>query len=298
MRILISGASGLIGRTLTERLRSAGDTVQTLVRRKPKQSESEIAWDPEAGVLDSSRLDGVDAVVHLAGKPIDVRWTEATKKAIRDSRVKGTRLLAQAAAGLPTKPKVFICASAVGFYGSRGDEQLDEASAPGQGFLADVCRQWEEAAAPVRDAGIRTVHLRSGIVLARQGGMLARVLPRFKMGAGVVVGTGRQWMSWISLADATAAIQHAIAAADLSGPVNLTTAQPVPNGEFTRTLGKILGRPTLLPFPAFAVKLLFGEMGDELLLAGQKALPKKLLASGFAFAHSDLESALRWALAH
>jgi uncharacterized protein (TIGR01777 family) len=298
VRIVISGASGLIGRALAESLRSAGHTVQTLVRRKPKEPEGEIAWDPEAGVLDSSRLHGVDAVVHLAGKPIDVRWTEATKKAIRDSRVKGTSLLARTAAQLPTRPKVFICASAVGFYGSRGDELLDEASAPGQGFLADVCRQWEEAAAPARDAGLRTVHLRSGIVLSRQGGMLARVLPRFKMGAGVVVGTGRQWMSWISLADATAAIQYAITAADLSGPVNLTTAQPVPNGEFTRTLGKILGRPTLLPFPAFAVKLLFGEMGDELLLAGQKALPKKLLASGFHFAHSDLESALRWALAH
>ncbi|HJX64625.1 MAG TPA: TIGR01777 family oxidoreductase [Polyangia bacterium] len=296
MRILISGASGLIGRALTERLRSAGDTVQTLVRRQPKQSEGEIAWDPEAGVLDSSRLDGVNAVVHLAGKPIDLRWTEATKKSILDSRVKGTRMLAQAVA--QARPKVFICASAVGFYGSRGDELLDENSAQGQGFLADVCRQWEEAAAPARDAGLRTVHLRTGIVLSRQGGMLARVLPRFKMGAGVVVGTGRQWMSWISLADATAAIQHAIAAADLSGPVNLTTAQPVPNGEFTRTLGKILSRPTLLPFPAFAVKLLFGEMGDELLLAGQKALPKKLLASGFHFAHSDIESALRWALAH
>jgi uncharacterized protein (TIGR01777 family) len=298
MRILISGASGLIGRALAESLRSAGDSVRTLVRRKPNESEGEIAWDPEAGVLDSSRLDGVDAVVHLAGKPIDSRWTEATKQAIRDSRVKGTRMLAEAMARLPTRAKVFICASAVGFYGSRGDELLDEGSAPGQGFLANVCRQWEEAAAPARDAGLRTIHLRSGIVLSRRGGMLARVLPPFKMGAGVVVGTGRQWMSWISLADATAAIQYAIAAADLSGPVNLTTAQPVPNGEFTRTLGKILGRPTLLPFPAFAVKLLFGEMGDELLLAGQKAMPQKLLASGFHFAHPDLESALRWALAH
>jgi uncharacterized protein (TIGR01777 family) len=298
MRILISGASGLIGRALAESLRSAGESVRTLVRRKPNESEGEIAWDPEAGVLDSSRLDGVDAVVHLAGKPIDSRWTEATKQAIRDSRVKGTRMLAEAMARLPTRAKVFICASAVGFYGSRGDELLDEGSAPGQGFLANVCRQWEEAAAPARDAGLRTIHLRSGIVLSRRGGMLARVLPPFKMGAGVVVGTGRQWMSWISLADATAAIQYAIAAADLSGPVNLTTAQPVPNGEFTRTLGKILGRPTLLPFPAFAVKLLFGEMGDELLLAGQKAMPQKLLASGFHFAHPDLESALRWALAH
>lgn len=298
MRILISGASGLIGRALAESLRSGGHAVQTLVRRKPKESAGEIAWDPEARVLDSSRLEGVDAVVHLAGKPIDARWTEATKRAIRDSRVKGTGLLAEAAAHLSTKPKVFVCASAVGFYGSRGDESLDETSTSGQGFLPDVCRAWEDAAAPARDAGLRTVHLRSGVVLSRQGGMLARVLPPFKMGAGAVVGTGEQWISWISLADAIAAIQHTITAAGLSGPVNLTSPQPVPNAEFTHTLGKILGRPTLLPFPAFAVRLLLGEMGDELLLAGQRVLPKKLLASGFAFAHSDLESALRWALAH
>ncbi|MGB8299029.1 MAG: TIGR01777 family oxidoreductase [Polyangia bacterium] len=298
MRILISGASGLIGRALAESLRSAGHTVQTLVRRKPNESQGEIAWDPEAGVLDSSRLEGVDAVVHLAGKPIDARWTEATKRAIRDSRVKGTTLLAQAAAQLPTRPQVFICASAVGFYGSRGDEALDETSASGQGFLPDVCRAWEEAGAPARDAGLRTVHLRTGVVLSCQGGMLARVLPPFKMGAGGVLGTGEQWISWISLADVIAAIRYVIASAELSGPVNLTSPQPVPNAEFTHTLGKILGRPTVLPLPAFAVKLLVGEMGDELLLAGQKVLPKKLLASGFTFAHSDLESALRWALAH
>ena len=298
MRILISGASGLIGRALAESLRSAGHTVQTLVRRKPNESQGEIAWDPEAGVLDSSRLEGVDAVVHLAGKPIDARWTEATKRAIRDSRVKGTTLLAQAAAQLPTRPQVFICASAVGFYGSRGDEALDETSASGQGFLPDVCRAWEDAGAPARDAGLRTVHLRTGVVLSCQGGMLARVLPPFKMGAGGVLGTGEQWISWISLADVIAAIRYVIASAELSGPVNLTSPQPVPNAEFTHTLGKILGRPTVLPLPAFAVKLLVGEMGDELLLAGQKVLPKKLLASGFTFAHSDLESALRWALAH
>jgi uncharacterized protein len=298
VRILISGASGLIGRALAESLRAAGHSVQTLVRRKPDESQGEMAWDPEAGVLDSSRLEGVDAVVHLAGKPIDGRWTEATKRAIRDSRVKGTTLLAQAAAQLPTRPQVFICASAVGFYGSRGDEALDETSASGQGFLPDVCRAWEDAAAPARYAGLRTVHLRSGIVLSRQGGILARVLPPFKMGAGGIVGTGEQWISWISLADAIAAIQHVIASAELLGPVNLTSPQPVSNAEFTHTLGKILSRPTVLSLPAFAVKLLLGEMGDELLLAGQKALPKKLLASGFAFAHSDLESALRWALAH
>jgi uncharacterized protein (TIGR01777 family) len=298
VRILISGASGLIGRALAERLRSAGDSVQTLVRRNQEQSEGEIAWDPDAGVLDSSRLDGVDAVVHLAGKPIASRWTEDTKKAIRDSRVRGTKLLAEVVARLPQKPNVFISASAIGFYGPRGDESLDETSTPGRGFLADLCQEWEEAAAPARDAGIRTVKLRTGLVLSRAGGMLARVLPHFKMGAGGVVGTGRQWLSWISLADATAAIQHAIATAELSGPVNLTAPQPVPNLEFSRTLGRLLGRPTLVPLPAFAVKMLFGEMGDELLLAGQRVLPNKLLASGFQFAHSDLVSALQWALAH
>ncbi len=265
----------------------------TLVRRKPEESAGEIGWDPKAGVLDSSRLDGIDAVVHLAGKPIASRWTEETKRAIRDSRVRGTRMLAEVMAQLPRRPKVFIAASAVGFYGSRGDEPLDESSAPGTGFLADVCREWEDAAAPARDAGIRTVHLRTGLVLSREGGLLARVLPPFKMGAGGIVGTGRQWLSWISLADATAAIQYAIGTAELSGPVNLTAPQPVPNAEFVHTLGKILGRPTLVPVPAFAVRLLLGEMGDELLLSGQKVLPKKLLASGFSFAHPDLASARR-----
>jgi uncharacterized protein (TIGR01777 family) len=298
VRILISGSSGLIGRALTERLRSAGDSVLTLVRRKPEEAAGEIGWDPDAGVVDSSRLDNLDAVVHLAGRPISSRWTEETKTKIRDSRVRGTKLLAEVVARLPKKPKVFISASAIGFYGPRGDEPLDESSTPGSGFLADVCQEWEAAAAPARDAGIRTVHLRTGLVLSRAGGMLAQVLLPFKMGAGGVVGTGRQWLSWISLADATAAIQHAIATAELSGPVNLTAPQPVPNLEFARTLGKLLGRPTLFPLPAFAVKMLFGEMGDELLLAGQRVLPNKLLVSGFQFTHSDLVSALQWALAH
>ena len=298
MRILISGASGLIGRALTERLRSAGDSVQTLVRRNPEEAEGEIGWDPDAGVLDASRLDGLDAVVHLAGRPISSRWTEETKAEIRDSRVRGTKLLAEVVSQLPREPKVFISASAIGFYGLRGDEPLDETSTPGSGFLADVCQEWEAAAAPARDAGIRTVCLRTGLVLSRAGGMLAQVLLPFKMGAGGVVGTGRQWLSWISLADAAAGIQHAIATAELSGPVNLTAPQPVPNAEFVRTLGKLLGRPTLIPLPAFAVKVLFGEMGDELLLSGQRVLPQKLLASGFQFAHLDLESALRWALAN
>jgi len=298
MRILISGASGLIGRALAERLRSAGDEVRTLVRRKPNAAKGEIAWDIDAGARDTSGLHGLDAVVHLAGKPIASRWTEESKQAILDSRVLGTRKLAEAVAQLPDKPSVFISASAVGFYGSRGDESLDEDSASGQGFLADVCRQWEAASRPARDAGIRTVELRTGIVLSRAGGMLARVLPHFRMGAGGVVGTGQQWLSWISLADAVAGIQHAIATTALSGPVNLTSPQPVHNVEFSRTLARLLGRPSLVPLPVFAVKLLFGEMGEELLLAGQKVLPKRLLASGFQFSHPDLESALRWTLTH
>jgi hypothetical protein len=298
MRILISGASGLIGRALAERLRSAGDEVRTLVRRKPNAAKGEIAWDIDAGARDTSGLHGLDAVVHLAGKPIASRWTEESKQAILDSRVLGTRRLAEAVAQLPDKPSVFISASAVGFYGSRGDESLDEDSASGQGFLADVCRQWEAASRPARDAGIRTVELRTGIVLSRAGGMLARVLPHFRMGAGGVVGTGQQWLSWISLADAVAGIQHAIATTALSGPVNLTSPQPVHNVEFSRTLARLLGRPSLVPLPVFAVKLLFGEMGEELLLAGQKVLPKRLLASGFQFSHPDLESALRWTLTH
>jgi hypothetical protein len=298
VRILISGASGLIGRALTKRLRSAGDSVQTLVRRNPEKAEGEVGWDPDAGVLDASRLDGLDAVVHLAGKPIASRWTEENKRAIRDSRVRGTKLLAEVVARLPRQPRVFVSASAIGFYGPRGDEPLDETSVPGTGFLADVCQEWEAAATPARNGGIRTVHLRTGLVLSRAGGMLAQVLLPFKMGAGGVVGTGRQWLSWISLADATAAIQHTIATAELSGPVNLTAPEPVSNAEFVRTLGKLLSRPTLIPLPAFAVKVLFGEMGDELLLSGQRVLPKKLLASGFQFAHSDLGSALQWALAN
>ena len=298
MRILISGASGLIGRALTDRLRSAGDSVQILVRRKPQAAKDEIWWDIDAGVLDSARLSGLDAVVHLAGKPIASRWTEETKQSIRDSRVRGTKKLAELVAQLPQKPKVFISASAVGFYGSRADESLDEDSPAGAGFLADVCCEWEAASWAARDAGIRTVQLRTGIVLSGAGGMLARVLPHFRMGAGGIVGTGQQWLSWISLADALAAIEHVIATAGLVGPVNLTAPQPVPNLEFSRTLARLLGRPTLVPLPAFAVKVLFGEMGEELLLSGQKVIPKRLTDSGFSFAHPDLDSALHWALTH
>jgi len=298
VRILISGASGLIGRALTDRLRSAGDSVQILVRRKPQAAKDEIWWDIDAGVLDSARLSGLDAVVHLAGKPIASRWTEETKQSIRDSRVRGTKKLAELVAQLPQKPKVFISASAVGFYGSRADESLDEDSPAGAGFLADVCCEWEAASWAARDAGIRTVQLRTGIVLSGAGGMLARVLPHFRMGAGGIVGTGQQWLSWISLADALAAIEHVIATAGLVGPVNLTAPQPVPNLEFSRTLARLLGRPTLVPLPAFAVKVLFGEMGEELLLSGQKVIPKRLTDSGFSFAHPDLDSALHWALTH
>ena len=295
LRILVSGASGLVGTALSAFLRNKGHEVHALVRHKPDPAKKEVGWDPFAGVLDASRLDGFDSVVHLAGESLASRWTDVKKKAILDSRVRGTRMLSEVVSLLPQKPKVFVSASAVGFYGARGDEVLDESSSPGTGFLPDVCRQWEDAASYARDAGISTVSLRTGIILSSKGGALARMLTPFKWGAGGVVGSGKQWMSWISLTDEAAAIHHALTT-DLSGPVNLTAPNPVTNGEFTKTLGKVLGRPAVFPLPGFVVKLLFGEMGDELLLKGQKVLPKKLTVSGFRFFHPDLESALRFEL--
>jgi uncharacterized protein (TIGR01777 family) len=243
--------------------------------------------------LDASRLDGLDAVVHLAGESIAGRWTASKRRAIRDSRVKGTAMLAEVVSLLPKGPSVFVSASAVGFYGSRGDESLDESSAPGAGFLPDTCREWEEAAAPARSKGLRTVHLRTGIVLTPEGGALGRMLLPFRMGLGGVVGTGDQWMSWISLTDEVAAIRHVLQTPSLAGPVNLTAPDPVTNRDFTRTLGRVLRRPTVFPLPGFVVKAVFGEMGERLLLEGQRVLPRRLRESGFRFAHPDLETALR-----
>jgi uncharacterized protein (TIGR01777 family) len=294
MRIAVTGASGLVGRPLCAALAAQGHEVVRLVRGGSAPSPGAVPWDPERGTIGD--LGGVDAVVHLAGESIASRWTKERKRRIVESRVQGTRLVAGALAALPRKPAALVCASAVGWYGARGDEALDESSPPGTGFLAETCRAWEESADPARDAGIRVVNLRFGIILSARGGALAKMLLPFKLGAGGRVGDGRQWMSWIAHDDALGAIRHAMATADLAGPVNAVAPAPVTNAEFTRVLGRVLGRPTVMTMPAFAARLAFGEMADHLLLAGQRVLPRRLAGSGYAFRHPELEGALRHVL--
>lgn len=273
MRILISGSSGLIGSALVPFLSAQGHTVTRLVRSKT-QSPDDVVWDLVAGTIDRGKLEGFDAVVHLAGESIaSGRWTAMRKARIRESRVNGTRLLATALAGLEHRPRVLVCASAMGYYGDRGDEILREDSPAGKGFLADVSRAWEQAADPARERGIRVLHLRTGLVLAATGGALARMLPPFKLGVGGVIGGGRQYWSWITLDDHVAAIHHVLVNASLVGPVNLVVPRAVTNREFTQALGRVLSRPTLFPLPAFAARLLLGEMADELLLASQRLEP-------------------------
>lgn len=294
LRVAISGASGLIGGRLAATLASRGCRVDRLVRRAPAPGGTDVRWDPAAGTIDAAALEGVDAVVHLAGESVAVgRWTPARKEAIRRSRVDGTRLLAETLARLHRPPRVLISASGVGYYGDRGDEAITEDSAAGTGFLADVCRAWEAATEPARRAGIRVVNLRIGMVLAAEGGALARMLVPFRLGLGGVIGSGRQHVSWIALEDLMGAIQHLMVAESVSGPVNVVAPDPVMNRELTKTLGRVLRRPTLAPLPAPIVRLLFGEMGQSLLLEGARVLPARLQASGFHFVHPGLEGALR-----
>ena len=277
MKVLISGSSGLIGSALRESLEADGHEVGRL----PRTFEAPIDFS------------GTDAVVHLAGESIaHGRWTPAKKQRIEASRVHGTRQLAEQLARSASKPRVFICASAVGFYGNRLDEKLDDASSPGAGFLAAVCRKWEAAAQPAEEAGIRTVWIRSGVVLSTAGGALKQMLPPFKWGGGGMIGNGRQYMSWISLADEVGIIRFLIDAPAVGGAVNLVAPEPVTNLEFTQTLGKVLHRPTLLPLPAFAARLLFGEMADELLLGSTRVFPQRLLDAGYSFRHTHLQAAL------
>ena len=292
MHILISGASGLIGTRLGAHLGQAGFRVTRLVRRPA--GSNEVCWNPAQDQLNASDLEGVDAVINLSGAGIgDKRWTNSYKREILDSRTLSTGLLAKTIASLQEKPAVFLSGSAIGIYGARGDENLDEQSANGTSFLADVCAQWEAAAAPAVVAGIRTVFLRTGIVLTPRGGALKKQLPLFKIGAGGKFGRGDQWQSWISLDDEIRAIEYLLTA-EMSGPVNLTAPNPVTNLEFTNTLAKVLRRPALLPIPSFGPKLLLGgELADALLFTGQRVLPKALTASGFKFAHTNLEEALR-----
>jgi uncharacterized protein (TIGR01777 family) len=292
VKVLVSGASGLVGRALVQSLRRQGHQVRCL--RRGSAGGGDVAWDPEVGALDPGALEGLDGVVHLAGENIAAgRWTPTRKARILSSRVQGTGLLAQTLARLAQPPSVLVCASAVGYYGDRGGEELTEASPPGQGFLAQVCRAWEEAAAPARAAGIRAAHLRFGMVLSARGGALSRMLLPFRLGLGGRMGSGKQWMSWICLEDAVRAILHLLEHPDLSGPFNAVSPHPCTNAEFARTLGKVLRRPALFPAPAWALRLALGEMAEELLLSSARALPVRLLESGFRFEHPELEKALR-----
>ena len=293
MDVVISGGSGLIGSALTTSLQADGHRVRPLVRGGVSGGDK-IGWDPETGRVDAAALEAVDAVVNLAGEGIGERkWTDEQKHRIRDSRVRGTAALAAAVAGLEQKPRVFISGSAVGYYGDRGDELLTEQSAPGDDFLAELCQSWEAETQPVADAGVRTVVIRTGIVLAKQGGALAPLLLPFKLGLGGKQGSGKQWMSWIALVDEVAAIRTAIDNEQFGGPVNLVAPNATTNEEFARTLGRVLHRPTVLPTPMFPLKLRFGaELVDTLLLSGQHVTPGALESAGFTFRQPVLTGAL------
>lgn len=293
-RVLVSGASGFIGSALLPTLKNNGAQVVRLSRSgspAPAHDEQLVIWNPEQA-LSANAVSGFDAVIHLAGESIAGRWTDEKKKKIRDSRVLGTRNLALALAQAKHKPQMFICGSAVGYYGDRADETLSESSAPGQGFLSDVCREWESATQAATDAGIQTVHLRTGIVLSARGGALAKMLTPFKLGVGGRIGSGRQWMSWIDLQDMVGAIHHILKSDLVHGPVNMVAPKPVTNAEFTKTLASVLSRPAIFPMPALAVKLAFGEMGEALLLGSQRVEPSKLVTGGYPFRFKTLRDSL------
>ena len=294
MNILISGSTGMIGTALIEALKKQNHRVTRLVRSPQQSSEPTVQWNPASGTLNAKDVEGFDAVVHLAGESIAAsRWTEAQKARIRDSRVQGTALLSETLAKLAKPPKALVCASAIGYYGNRGDEILREDSQIGTGFLAEVCQQWENAADPAKQKGIRVVHLRIGVVMSPKGGALAKMLLPFKMGAGGIVGNGKQYWSWVSLDDVIGAFLYALQNENLSGAVNAVAPRAVTNAEFTKTLGKVLSRPTIFPLPGFAARLVLGEMADDLLLSSARIEPTRLLASGYQFKHLDLEGALR-----
>lgn len=298
MKILISGSTGLVGEALIKSLTNDGHEVVRLVRRERSTGALEIEWHPNQGRIDSQHLEGFDAVVHLAGESIaSGRWSEAKKRSIRESRTKGTSLLSESLARLSHPPSVFLSASAIGYYGNRGNELLKESSAPGNDFLADVCVEWEAATKPAVEKGIRTVYTRFGMILDSDGGALAKMLTPFRMGIGGKVGEGTQWMSWIALDDVIAALRFLIGDESISGPVNIVAPNPVTNAEFTRTLGRTLSRPTILPMPAFGARLVFGEMADALLLSSQKVEPSVLEDKGFRFSWPTLEPALKHILA-
>ncbi|HJT67706.1 MAG TPA: TIGR01777 family oxidoreductase [Pyrinomonadaceae bacterium] len=294
MKILVSGSHGLVGSALLKALAKDGHEVVRLVRREVPSGANEIEWRPDDDRLDAQQLEGINAVIHLAGESIaSARWSDEKKRTIRDSRVKGTTLLSKTLGQLTRPPSVFLSASAIGYYGSRGDEVLTETSKPGDDFLASVCVEWEQATRAASEKGIRTVNARFGIILDAHGGALAQMLTPFRMGIGGRVGDGRQWMSWIALGDVVAGLKFLLEDETAHGPVNFVAPNPVTNAEFTRTLGRVLSRPTFFPIPAFGVRLAFGEMGDALLLGSQRVKPKILEDKRFPFSWATLEPALR-----
>ncbi len=291
MRIAVTGSTGLIGSALVRSLRADGHDVVRLVRREPSAPD-EARWDPERGRVDSGALVGCEAVVHLAGAGVgDHRWTADYKKTIRDSRVRGTAAIADAVAALANPPRVLVCGSAIGFYGDTGDRRTDESAPPGTGFLAEVCREWEEAAAPATAAGIRTVFARTGLVVAREGGAWGRLFPLFGAGLGGRLGSGAQYWSFIALHDEVAALRHLIDTEELSGPVNLTAPEPVTNREVTAAMSRVLHRPALLPVPGAALRVALGEFAQDV-LSSQRVVPRRLLESGFEFAFPGIEEAI------
>ena len=294
LTVAIAGASGMVGTALRHFLTTGGHEVRPLVRRRPARGSKEIHWNIERREIDAAALDGVDAVVHLGGESLfGLRWTERKRRAIMESRRRSTRFLSETLAGLEHRPSVFVCASAVGYYGDRGNDIMTEEAGPGRGFLAEVCREWEAAADPARRAGIRTVHLRTGLVTSGSGGALAVMLPAFKMGVAGRLGSGLQYMSWIDLDDLLGIIHKSLEDSSIEGPVNATAPHPVTNATFTDTLGRVLRRPTILPLPGLGLKTLFGEMGRELLLDGVRVLPRKMEETGFPFFFPSLEESLR-----
>jgi uncharacterized protein len=297
LRIAVSGASGLIGSALTRHLTRDGHEVVPLVRRRPGTAERAIGWDPAQGTIDRAGLEGCDAIINLAGESVFGRWTPAKKQRIRESRVAGTRLLSEAIARLERRPRVLLAASAIGYYGDRGAEPLDEQSPRGSDFLADVARDWEAATSPAAAAGVRVVNLRFGIVLTPTGGMLGKMLPAFRLGLGGPIGSGRQYLSWIALDDLLGAIRHLLANDAVSGPVNITAPHAVTQLDFVSTLGRVLRRPALLPIPMFALRLAFGDEAAAMMVSGQRVSPARLVASGYRFRFDSVEPTLRALLA-
>ena len=294
MKILVSGAHGLVGKALIKSLTGDGHEIVSLVRRESVVGKPEIEWHPNRGQIDAQQLEGFDVVIHLAGESIaSGRWTEDKKLRIRESRVKGTTLLSESLARLSRPPATFISASAIGYYGNRGDELLTEQSATGKGFLSEVCVAWEKATGAAEAKGIRTVHTRFGIILDTDGGALEKMATPFRMGVGGKLGDGKQWMSWIALDDVVRGLRFLIDNQTVRGPVNFTAPNPVTNAEFTKTLGSVLSRPTIFPVPAFAARLAFGEMADALLLSSARVEPSRLQDEGFKFEYSDLLLALQ-----